>query len=319
MSFEPWDRELRERAQREDCPIPEEFDRRVQVRLEQLPERTGGRRRRGRRRVVLIVAAVLALTACTAGAACVVLRQAQYRYFDSGEEAGEAATQASLEAGEDTAAVAYLNPGPIEDYPPLEPWDLGLFMGNMEQVYAHEYGGLEDGWTEMCAGGHSPTDRIYYKADALSGLSEFWPVETPDLEWLDETYTPLPGGQCFLDWGSDFMPIASSLEFWGEYQSQDGAPVSLNWTFYREHGVDDTYTVLDGRYQVEEYTTGDGCTVTIEWVTSDSGQRRFTAQYGYGYADFSLSGAELEAEEVYELLDHMNLPALANYQPEPAE
>ena len=318
MSFEPWDRELRERAKREDCPIPEEFDRRVQVRLEQLPERTGGRRRRGRRRVVLIVAAVLALTACTAGAACVVLRQAQYRYFDSGEEAGEAATQASLEAGEDTAAVAYLNPGPIEDYPPLEPWDLGLFMGNMEQVYAHEYGGLEDGWTEMCAGGHSPTDRIYYKADALSGLSEFWPVETPDLEWLDETYTP-PGGQCFLDWGSDFMPIASSLNFWGRYSSAEGAPVSLDWTFYREHGVDDTYTVLDGRYQVEEYTTGDGCTVTIEWVTSESGQRQFTAQYGYGYADFSLSGAELEAEEVYELLDHMNLPALAGYQPEPAE
>ena len=99
----------------------------------------------------------------------------------------------------------------------------------------------------------------------------------------------------------------------------EGAPVSLDWTFYREHGVDDTYTVLDGRYQVEEYTTGDGCTVTIEWVTAESGQRQFTAQYGYGYAQFYMTGAELEAEEVYELLDHMNLPALANYQPEPTE
>ena len=117
-----------------------------------------------------------------------------------------------LEAGEDTAAVAYLNPGPISDYPLQEPWDLEAEMEDMEQVYAHQYGGPEDGWTEMCAGGDSPTDRIYYKADALSGLSEFWPVETPDLAWLEETYVPLPGGQCFLDWGNDFMPMASSLE-----------------------------------------------------------------------------------------------------------
>ena len=318
MSFDPWDRELRERAQREDCPIPEGFSARLEQQLERLPDRSGGRKW-GKRRILVLLAAALALTACTAGAANVVLRQAQYRYFDNGEEAGEAATQAALEAGEDTAAVTYLDPGPIEDYSPLEPWDLGLFMDNMEQVYAHQYGGPEDGWTEMCAGGDSPTDRIYYKADALSGLSEFWPVETPDLEWLDETYTPLPGGQCFLDWGNDFMPIASSLNFWGRYYSAEGAPVSLDWTFYREHGVDDTFTVLDDRYQVEEYATGDGCAVTIEWVTSESGQRQFTAQYGYGCADFRMTGAELEPEAVYTLLDHMNLSALASYQPEPTE
>ena len=232
LCFDPWDRELRERAQREDCPIPEGFSARLEEQLERLPERSGGRKW-GRRRILVLLAAALALTACTAGAVGLTLHQAQYRYFDSGEEAGEAATQAALEAGEDTAAVTYLDPGPIEDYSPLEPWDLGLFMDNMEQVYAHQYGGPEDGWTEMCAGGDSPTDRIYYKADALSGLSEFWPVETPDLEWLDETYTPLPGGQCFLDWGNDFMPIASSLNFWGRYYSAEGAPVSLDWTFYR--------------------------------------------------------------------------------------
>ena len=29
MSFDPWDRELRERAQREDCPIPEGFSARL--------------------------------------------------------------------------------------------------------------------------------------------------------------------------------------------------------------------------------------------------------------------------------------------------
>lgn len=315
MAFDPFDQDLRARARREDCPLPEGFQARMDRRLEELPERSGGWKG-GRRRILVLLAAVLALTACTAGAVGLTLRQAEYRYFDNEEEAAEAATQAAQAAGEDTAAVTYyLDPGPISDYPLQEPWDLEAQMEYMEQVYAHEYGGPEDGWTEMCAGGNSPTDRVYYKADTLSGLSEFWPVETPDLAWLEETYVPLPGGQCFLDWGNDVMPIASSLEFWGEYQSQDGAPVSLNWTFQQRSPVNDTFTVADDRYQVEEYTTADGCTVTIEWVTAESGQRQFTAQYGYGYAQFYMTGAELEPEAVYELLDHMDLSALIQYQP----
>ena len=32
-----------------------------------------------------------------------------------------------------------------------------------------------------------------------------------------------------------------------------------------------------------------------------------------------MTGAELEPEAVYTLLDHMNLSALASYQPEPTE
>ena len=111
------------------------------------------------------------------------------------------------------------------------------------------------------------------------------------------------------------MPSASSLNFWGEYQSPEGAPVSLAWTFQRKSPVSDSFMVLDDRYQVEEYTTADGCAVTIEWFTSQNGQSRFTARYGYGYADFSMSGAELEPEAVYELLDHMDLSALIQYQP----
>ena len=294
-------------------PTPEQEEAMLSRLLETTEE---VRPMRKKRTIVLILAAALVLTACTAGAVGLTLRQAEYRYFDSGEEAAQAATQAALEAGDDTAAVGYADPGPISDYPAQEPWDLEAEMGYMAQVYAHQYGGPEDGWTEMCAGGDSPTDRVYYQADALSGLAEFWPVETPDLAWLEETYVPLPGGQCFLDWGSDFMPAASSLNFWGEYQSPEGAPVSLAWTFQRRSPVSDSFTVLDDRYQVEEYTTADGCAVTIEWFTSQNGQSQFTTWYGYGYADFSMSGAELEAEDVYALLDHMNLSALANYQPE---
>ena len=44
-------------------------------------------RKWGRQRILVLLAAALALTACTAGAVGLTLHQAQYRYFDSGEEA----------------------------------------------------------------------------------------------------------------------------------------------------------------------------------------------------------------------------------------
>ena len=74
MSFDPWDRELRERAQREDCPIPEGFSARLEEQLERLPERSGGRKW-GKRRILVLLAAALALTACTAGTVGIALRQ----------------------------------------------------------------------------------------------------------------------------------------------------------------------------------------------------------------------------------------------------
>ena len=72
--------------------------------------------------------------------------------------------------------------------------------------------------------------------------------------------------------------------------------------------VDDT---LD---KAEEYTTTDGITVTIEWRTSVSGQNRFDAEVDYGFARFQMSGAEMDAEEITRILDHMNLSALQTYK-----
>ena len=273
------------------------------------------------KKLAVVLAAALLLTACTAGAVGVTLKQARTHYFDdadgAAQAAAQAADQAAAEAGSDTAAVGFHNSGEIPDYKIQEPWDLEELMANMEQVYQHKYGGPSDGWSEMCAGGNSPADRIYYKADTLSGLAEFWPasIPEPDLSWLEEQYSPIPGGQCFLDWGCDFMPAASSLCFWGEYQSPGGAPVSLEWTFYRNRIVEDAFMVADERYRVEEYTTKDGCEVTVEWCTSQSGQSQFHGMFSYGYANFDVRGAELEPEAVYQLLDHMNLSALTHYRP----
>ena len=103
MSFDPWDRELRERAQREDCPIPEGFSARLEEQLERLPDRSGGRKW-GKRRVLVLLAAALALTACTAGTVGIALRQNTIRQVKN-EGAGRWEVIKAEEAGEPTPEV----------------------------------------------------------------------------------------------------------------------------------------------------------------------------------------------------------------------
>ena len=76
----------------------------------------------------------------------------------------------------------------------------------------------------------------------------------------------------------------------------------------------DSYMVDETLDKTEEYTTTDGITVTIEWRTSVNGQKQFDAEVDYGFASFQMRGAEMEGEEIYCILDHMNLSALQTYQ-----
>ena len=319
MELDPreFDARLRARAAREDCPLPEGFAERLKGRLERLPE-PAPRRWRGKR-LVAAVAAVLILTACTAGAATVALRQVRYAYFDTMQEAAEAATQAALEAGEDTAAAGGYD-RVVGDFPPLEAWDLEEEMACYDEISACAGGGAEDGWTGMFTGIEENSVSTYYVADSLSGLAGLWPegVALPDLEWLEGNYSFLESGQCLIEWEAlepSLARLIDSTLVYGACHSPEGAPVSLNWTFYEKRQVDDQFMVNDGLDRVEEYTAADGAVVTIEWMTSVNGQSRFHAQYGYGYADFAMSGAEMEPEEVHTLLDHMNLSALSGYLP----
>ena len=317
FDWKDFDACMRERTKREGCPIPRGFEERMYRRMAQLDK--SGRKCWTRRRVVMLVAAVLLLTACTAGAATMVLRQARYEYFDTMQEAGEAATQAALEAGQDSAAVGVGGYGEIEDFPPLEIWDLEEVMSRYDQISAYAEGREKDGWTWMFTGSNGESVSTYYVADNLSGLADLWPetAAVPDLEWLEEHYSFLEGGQCLIDWkalSSDLAFLIDSTLIYGACYSLEGGPVSLNWTFYEKHQVSDQFMVNDGLDRVEEYTTADGAEVTIEWMTSVNGQSLFHAQYGYGYTDFSASGAEMEPEEVYGLLDHMNLSALMEYR-----
>ena len=313
-----FDARMRKRASLEDCPLPEGFTDRLEHQLEHLPVRPVGRRWTGRR-LAAVIAAVLVLTACTAGAATVALRQVRYAYFDTMQEAAEAATQAALEAGEDTAAAGGYD-GVVGDFPPLEAWDLEEEMACYGEISACAEGGAEDGWTGMFTGIEENSVSTYYVADSLSGLGALWPegVALPDLEWLEGNYNFLESGQCLIDWKAlnpNLARLIDSTLVYGACYSPEGAPVSLSWTFYEKRQVDDQFMVNDGLDRVEEYTAADGAVVTIEWMTSVNGQSRFQAKYGYGYADFSASGADMAPEAVHQLLDHMNLSALASYLP----
>ena len=311
-----WDEDLRRRAKEEDCPIPQGFEKRLEARLEELPQGAGRPGRRWKSALVL-AAAALTLTACVGATAVAVITQTRNHYFEDPEEAADAATQAALESGSDTAGVAYA-PEEMSDYPAPEALDVEDVMSRMDQILAYEEGGPEDGWTLMFSGEDELTRDTYYVADSLSALERFWPAGTPDLEWLDANCTPVPGAQYYAEQvgindGADISVFTYDyLE--GEYQTAAGDPFNLSWTFHPNWESSDQFTVLGGIDRVEDYTAADGAVVTIEWYTTVSGQSRCFAGFEYPHVTFSLSGAGLEPEEVREILDHMNLFALRAFE-----
>ena len=307
-----WDEALRRRAKTEDCPIPQDFEERLEARLEELPQGAGRPRRRLKTAVVL-AAAALTLTACVGAATVAVIGQTRNHYFDDPEEAADAAAQAAQEAGQDSASIAYA-PDEMADYPAQEPLDVEDVMSRMDQILAYEEGKAEDGWALMFSGEDELTRDTYYVADSLSALRQFWPAGAPDLEWLEANFTPVPGAQYYAEQmgvndGAD-ISIFTYDYLTGEYQTAEGDPFSLSWNFHPNWESDDQFTVLGGIDRVEEYTTADGAVVTIEWYTTVSGQSRCFANFDWPHVSFSLDGANLEPETVYQILDHMNLFAL---------
>lgn len=312
MDFEDFDARIRERAETEDCPLPKDFEETLDHRLAALPNR----KKRLDRRALVLIAAILLLTACVS-AGTVMLRQAKTYYFDTEQEAGQAADQAAQESGASTAAYGVAS-GPVEDYPAQEPIDLSSLLSK-EEILEHRMGGPEDSWTEMATSVNDCAKSSFYLADTLTGLSNFWPVALPDLAWLEREYTPVPGCQYYsqkegFGEGKNTFIFYSST-FSGEYQTKEGAPFSLLWSFFPKiDHPSDSYLVDDTLDKTEEYTTTDGITVTIEWRTSVNGQKQFNAEVDYGFARFQMSGAEIEREEIDLILDHMNLSALQTYK-----
>ncbi len=276
MSFDPWDRELRERAQREDCPIPEGFSTRLEEQLERLPERSRGRKW-GRRRILVLLAAALALTACTAGTVSIALRQNTIRQVKN-EGAGRWEVIKAEEAGEPTPEV-HVRENLPGDYEPL-PFE--EMLENMSEIgytlVSREQGGPEDDWRERCIweDGQAETQTVYYWADSMADLESFWPEVVPHAFWLDGQYTPSPMG---MSYGYD-ADLATG-EVWGryfsgEYTGEDGAAFEFGFTYNARYTWPDWYSVdLTGQEYQEQYETKDGAVVSIEIIPSVTGKSVF--------------------------------------------
>ena len=320
MSFDPWDRELRERAQREDCPIPEGFSARLEERLARLPERSEGRRR-GRRRILVLLAAALALTACTAGTVSIALRQNTIRQVKN-EGAGRWEVIKAEEAGEPTPEV-HVRENLPRDY---EPVPLEQVLENMSELgytlVSREQGGPEDDWRERCIweDGQTETQTAFYWADSMADLESFWPEVVPHAFWLDGQYTPSPMG---MSYGYD-ADLATG-EVWrrcfsGEYTGEDGAAFEFGFTYNARYTWPDWYSVdLTGQEYQEQYETQDGAVVSIEIIPSVTGKSVFYTAISTEHTLCTLHGTQMELEEIRDILDHLELSQLLTYQPEPTE
>ena len=320
MNFDPWDRELRERAKREDCPIPEGFSARLEEQLERLPERSGGRKW-GKRRILVLLAAALALTACTAGTVGIALRQNTIRQVKN-EGAGRWEVIKAEEAGEPTPEV-HVRENLPGDYKPL-PFE--KMLENMSEIgytlVSREQGGPEDDWRERCIweDSQAETQTVYYWADSMADLESFWPEVVPHAFWLDGQYTSSPMG---MSYGYD-ADLATG-EVWGryfsgEYTGEDGAAFEFGFTYNARYTWPDWYSVdLTGQEYQEQYETKDGAVVSIEIIPSVTGKSVFYTAISTEHTICTLHGTQMELEEIRDILDHLELSQLLTYQPEPTE
>ena len=311
-----WDACLRRRAKEEDCPLPQDFSAFLAGRLECLPPQRAGRRRV--RKAVLLAAAVVLLAAC-AGAAVVTLKQNRIFYFDTLEEAGQAANEGAAAAGASTAAVGTQDGLP--EYPGAREVDLeagmSFYQGEGEAVLEHAYGTAEDGWTEMFTAQNDYLTVRQYKADRLSGLLGLWPMEElPDLAALEADYPPVPGCQSSYAQADRETGKLRYLGFYGDFQGPGEGQFSLDWTFHPVGEATDQYVVATGLDKVEEYETADGALADLQWDTAPSGRSVFRAEVSYGYVSFTMTGTQMEGGTVRGILDSLNLSALGAYAPE---
>ena len=209
------------------------------------PPAHGRPARRWGKRLAALAAAAVALTVCTVGAAELAQRQVRYQYFETMEEADQAAREAREEGNDQISLIG--RTGALQDFRSLEPWNVTEEeMPCYDEITAYARGGPGDGWVEMFTGVFTDvgTTSTYYVADTLSGLADMWPVEPPDLAWLEEHYRFLESGQCLLDWRADDLELGryiDSISISGACYSPEGAPVTLDWTFYEHYQLEDQY------------------------------------------------------------------------------
>ena len=168
-----------------------------------------------------------------------------------------------------------------------------------------------DGWTRTWTEEFEEDGRLlwetYYQADGLLPLDALWDTGL-DLTWLEAHYTPVSDGGL-----ADFRRAAGEddifrAELVGEYQGEDGQVFNLQYTYEKGSAPADQYQLVDGYY--EYYTTQDGVQAAIQMETSHTGKSMFWVTVSAGEIDFSMTGTQVELEELHTILDALGLSQL---------
>lgn len=254
--------------------------------------------------------AALAAVLLVGTAAAVGVSQGWIHFFSSEEEI----LQATL-AGTDGGTTGYGFYGGA-DYGELQSIQE---MADAAYTWAEEQGTLvqqaqgtaPDGWTRMWTEEYDEDGQLlwetYYQAEGLSPLDALWDTGL-DLTWLEAHYTPASDGGL-----ADFRRAAGEddifrAELVGEYQGEDGQVFNLQYTYEKGSTPADQYQLVDGYY--EYYTTQDSVQVAIQVETSHTGKSMFWVTVYAGEIDFSMTGTQVELEELHAILDSLELSGL---------
>lgn len=262
-------------------------------------------------RAALVAAAVCAALVGTAGAATFVARQARINFFDSHEEAVEAARRDN--PGVDNGVCGVVTQD-LKDYDEMESLNMDdMWNGEPGVTLVEDADGTQaDGWTAKRVFQYEWDGKTYlksrYKAEAPSGYDGLW--NGWDTSWLEEHYTPTAGQTLFEQVETEGRPYQAFVL--SEFRGQDDTVFNIQYTWMdRVYG--DQYFLGDGLDHHEVYTTADGVEATIMTATSHSGKTVFWVDAIFGHGSFSMFGNEVEMNELYTILDSLNLSAMLEY------
>ena len=258
------------------------------------------------------VAAALAAVLLVGSAAAVTVSQGWLHFFTSEEEILQAAM---VEVEGDTAGYGIYGGADYENLQSIQEMADAAFAWAEEQgtLVQQAQGTPADGWTRMWTEEYEEDGQqlweTYYQADGLSPLDALWDTGL-DMTWLEERYTPVSDGglAAFRRAAGEEDDDAFRAELVGEYRGEDGQVFNLQYTYQKGSEPVDQYQLVDGYY--EYYTTRDGVQAAIQMETSHTGKSMFWVTVYAGEIDFSMTGTQVELEELHAILDSLELSQL---------
>lgn len=278
--------------------------------MENIENKYAGKGRKSVHRLFLLGVAAALLVMSVGAAAVNAKKQARIYFFDTTDEALEAAESAVRASGREDLAVTYSVMKNIHDYIEPTPIDMEKWKSLFDTVLRHELGSPEDSWNEMLQVRDGNQYINAYTADSMSDLDFLWPEDAPHLSfsWLEEHYQPVLGcGNYGVHCDLSFYKTWEYLS--GSYRGEGDAVFGMELIYHPQELPQDTYMVLSIQ-TVEEYTTKDGVVVTIQQAPTFSREHYFCAELSCGYFSFHMAGIEMSLDEIHEILDSLNLSAL---------